>query len=168
MPFAPVIHVVVGRHRDDADKNRAQALAGSPTRPIVGVAGNPNALETVLPDEGKDEADRALGEMSSAMCRFHSVSDMAAILLEPGPMSGAEAHLPDRQIYPRGMEGEFVPRHPTSDRFGRVEGDKLDRELAIEKTAGIEKIKVAVGGHAVMLSPHPPPVKPRRKPALGK
>src|SRR5439155_6608861 len=64
--------------RHDVDQPGAQAFAGSAGGDVVGVAGDPDAVEAVAAGEGENEAAGAFGESSAAGGGVDVVADVAA------------------------------------------------------------------------------------------
>jgi hypothetical protein len=80
LPLRPGVQGMCFGHIEDSDALGSQPLQSAAARDIVGLAGNPETVQSMSPRWRQDQSAGSLSITSSTECRLDRVSDVTCIL----------------------------------------------------------------------------------------
>ena len=123
--------VIVRRDIDDANELGPESLAGAAGREVLGIACDPQRLESMTARQGQDQPARSLGKALAAKRRRDLVPNVPGIVLDRMRAADAKADSPNGVVHAVETHREAICGNPAARGVLGLASAELEPEIAV-------------------------------------
>src|SRR5688572_665804 len=129
--------VIVRRDIDDANELGAESLAGATGGEVLGVARDPQRLESMATRQRQDQPARSLGKALAAKRRRDLVSNVPGIVLDGMRAADTKTDSSDGVVDAVETHREAIRGNPAARGMLRLASAQLEPEIAVAEGADV-------------------------------